>query len=153
MPQRTIRSPISKSIEGIHSMPFANISGHRLDPSETNLFDFGSELLTHRAVDQSLAVFSKGVSDCSALQRGCYLASGRHCTRVAHTMKPRRRFFEATDINPADPAPYLFLGKVQNSEINTQDGFLERMARFAKLEPSNARANNLYAAALWNDPA
>src|SRR5580704_12771287 len=31
-----------------------------LDPSESNLFDWGTELLTHRAADQAVEVFSKG---------------------------------------------------------------------------------------------
>jgi Tfp pilus assembly protein PilF len=52
-------------------------------------------------------------------------------------------------LNPSDPGPYLFLAKVQSSAITESAGYLERMARFAKLAPENALANFYYAASLW----
>src|SRR5205823_6452274 len=58
-------------------------------------------------------------------------------------------FFEACDLNPADPVPYSFLSRVQSSEITLSPGYLERMARFASLHPENAAANYDYAGALW----
>jgi Tfp pilus assembly protein PilF len=60
-----------------------------------------------------------------------------------------QRFFEASDLNPSDPGPYLFLAKVESSAITEFDGYLERMRRFAELQPDNARANFYYAASLW----
>jgi tetratricopeptide (TPR) repeat protein len=119
-----------------------------LDASETNLFDWASEFLTHRAADQSIEVFAKGSRLFPRSSRMLLGLGAAFYSRGAYD-EAALRFFEATDINPADPTPYLFLGQVQNSEIRALDGFLERMGRFAKLEPVNAHANYLYAVAIW----
>jgi tetratricopeptide (TPR) repeat protein len=119
-----------------------------LDPSEGNLFDWGTELLTHRAAEPAIEVFDKGnrlfprsVKMLLGLAVGWY-ARGDY----EHAAQ---RFFEACDLDPRDPAPYLFLGKAQSPEIAQSDGYLERMARFARLQPGNAVAGYYYAAALW----
>ncbi len=57
-------------------------------------------------------------------------------------------FLEACDLNPADPTPYLFLGKLQVTERVVPPGWVERMKRFTKLHPENAMAHYLYAVAL-----
>ena len=59
-----------------------------------------------------------------------------------------QRFFQATDLDPSDPAPYMFLGKVSSGAITGSAGYAERMERFARLHPDNARANYYYAATL-----
>ena len=67
-----------------------------------------------------------------------------------------RCLFDASDLNPSDPTPYLFLGKMQNAEIVHSTGFMEKMERFSKLQPENPLANYYYAVALWkraNDSA
>jgi len=119
-----------------------------LDPSEGNLFDWGTELLTHRAAEPAIEVFSKGnrlfprsVKMLLGLAVAWY---GRGNYRQA-----AQWFFAATDLDPADRGPYLFLGKAQSPEIALSDGFLERMSRFARLQPENAMANYYYAASLW----
>ncbi|HEY3741227.1 MAG TPA: carboxypeptidase regulatory-like domain-containing protein [Bryobacteraceae bacterium] len=119
-----------------------------IDASETNLFDWGAELLKHRAAEQSAAVFAKGNRLFPRSTRMLLGLGAALYARGAYD-EAARRFFEATDLNPGDSAPYLFLGKVENTEITGLDGYLERMARFAKLEPDDARANYLYGAALW----
>jgi tetratricopeptide (TPR) repeat protein len=119
-----------------------------LDPSEAHLFDWGSELLTHRAVEPSKTVFTKGARLFPRSARMLLGLAAAHFANGAYD-KAAQRFFEATDLDPADPAPYIFLGKVQNSEITALDGFDERMARFLKLMPANACANYFYAASLW----
>ena len=57
-------------------------------------------------------------------------------------------FLEACDLNPADPTPYLFLGRLQVTEHVVPPGWAERMKRFATLHPENAMAHYLYAVAL-----
>ena len=118
------------------------------DPSERNLFDWGAELLAHRATGPAIEVFTRGNRRFPRSTRMllglavAYYASGSYDQAA-------QRFFEASDLNPADPDPYLFLAKVQSSAITESDGYLKRMARFAKLEPANAWANFYYAASLW----
>ena len=119
-----------------------------LDPTEPNLFDWGTELLTHRAADQAVEVFSNG--------HRLYPRSIRTLLGLAVALYSRgsydqaeQRFFEAADLNPNDPAPYLFLGKVSSGAITESDGFDARLERFARLHPDNAWANYYYAASLW----
>ena len=60
-----------------------------------------------------------------------------------------QRLCEASDLNPADPNPYLFLGKIQSVETAQSEGLVERLKRFARLQPENALANYYYAISLW----
>jgi tetratricopeptide (TPR) repeat protein len=118
-----------------------------LDPSEANLFNWGTELLTHRAADQAVEVFTNG--------HRLYPRSTRTLLGLAVALYSRgsydqaaQRFFEAADLNPKDPAPYLFLGKISNGPITEARGFDERLERFARLHPESAWANYYYAAIL-----
>lgn len=119
-----------------------------LDASERNVFDWGSELMLHRASEPAIEVFTKG----SRL----YPRSVRMLLGLAVALYSRglydqavQRFFEATDLNPNDSSPYLFLSKVQSSAITRTDGFVERLGRFAKLHPEIAWADYAYAVSLW----
>ena len=60
-----------------------------------------------------------------------------------------QRLCEASDLNPADPNPYLFLGKIQSVETTQSEGLVQRLERFAGLQPKNALANYYYAVGLW----
>jgi tetratricopeptide (TPR) repeat protein len=118
------------------------------DPSERNLFDWGAELLAHRANAPASEVFNRG--------HRLFAHSTRMLLGLAVALyangaydQAAQRFFEASDLNPSDPGPYLFLAKVESSAITEFDGYLERMRRFAELQPDNARANFYYAASLW----
>ena len=119
-----------------------------LDPSEPNLFNWGTELLTHRAADQASEVFANG--------HRLFPRSTRVLLGLAVALYSRgsydeagQRFFEAADLNPIDPAPYLFLGKVSRGAITNSDGVDQRLERFARLHPENSWANYYYAASLW----
>ena len=117
------------------------------DPSEPNLFDWGMELLVHRATEPAAEVFQKGHRLYPGSAR---MLLGLAVARYGHGDydEAARRFFAACDLNPSDPTPYLFLAKVQNRAITESNGYLERLARFAKLRPDDAQANYYYAAAL-----
>jgi Tfp pilus assembly protein PilF len=52
-------------------------------------------------------------------------------------------------LNPGDPTPYLFMGKMQDAEIVSREGFVERLGRFVRLQPENALANYYSGSALW----
>jgi tetratricopeptide (TPR) repeat protein len=55
---------------------------------------------------------------------------------------------QACDLNPSDPAPYLFLGKLQEAEKVEPPGWTDKFKRFASLHPDNAIAHYYYAVAL-----
>ncbi len=120
-----------------------------LSPSETNLFDWGSELLTHRAPQSAAEVFTRGVHLFpNSVRMLLALASSYYSAGLYE--KAANAFYQATDLAPTDPTPYLFLAKVQAHEITESAGYQERMQRFAKLQPNNALANYYYAVSLWN---
>jgi tetratricopeptide (TPR) repeat protein len=119
-----------------------------LEPTETHLFDWGTELLIHRATDQAVEVLTSG--------NRLFPHSTRMLLGLAVALYSRgsydqaaQRFFEAADVNPSDPAPYLFLGKISIGTITESSGYAERLRRFASLQPENAWANYYYGASLW----
>ncbi len=118
-----------------------------LNASEPNLFDWGTELLLHRAPEAAAEVFTGAMCrfpGSSRMRLGAavaWYAKGSYDQAATH-------FFAAVDINPNDPGPYLFLGKIQSPEITGSAEFLKRMERFAELQPQNAWANYYYALSL-----
>jgi tetratricopeptide (TPR) repeat protein len=59
----------------------------------------------------------------------------------------------ASDLAPNDATPYLFMGKMLGAEINPSDEAVEKLARFAQLQPDRALANYYYALALLKQSA
>jgi tetratricopeptide (TPR) repeat protein len=119
-----------------------------LDPSEPNLFDWGTELLIHRAAVPAIEVFGKGNRLFPGSSRMLLGLAAAWYARGAYD-EAAKYFYAASDLNPADPTPYLFLGEIQTPAITNSDGYQERLARFARLHPENALANYYYAAGLW----
>lgn len=118
-----------------------------VDPSESHLFDWGAELLTHRAAAQAGEVFSRGNRLFPRSTRMLLGLAVSWYSRGAYD-EAKRFFFAAADLNPSDPTPYLFLGQARNSPAGDSEGFQERMERFARLQPDNAWANYYYAVTL-----
>ncbi len=120
-----------------------------LDANESTLFDWGAELLLHRAVEPAIEVFTRGNR---MFPRSDRMLLGLAASLYAYGdyIQAAQRFFEACDLNPGDPGPYLFMAKVQSPEITHQEGFARRLERFARLQPNNAWAKYYYAANVWN---
>jgi tetratricopeptide (TPR) repeat protein len=119
-----------------------------LDPSEANFFDWGAELLLHRAAEPAIEVFGKGNrlfphSARMLVALGVAWYSNGSYDQAAH------RLCEASDLNPGDPEAYIFLGKIQSVETNLSECSAERLKRFVKLQPENALANYYYGVNLW----
>ncbi|MGH9550101.1 MAG: tetratricopeptide repeat protein, partial [Terriglobales bacterium] len=119
-----------------------------LGPSESNVFDWGSELLLHRAVEPAIEVFSKGNR---LFPRSARMLVGLGVAWYSNGSydQAAQRLCEASDLNPDDPRTYLFLGKIQSVETTQSECSTERLARFVKLQPANALANYYYAVNLW----
>jgi pyrimidine-specific ribonucleoside hydrolase len=118
------------------------------DPTEPNYFDWASELLTHRATVPAIEVFTKGARLFPGSTRMILGLAVAWYTNGSDE-KAQRYFFAACDMNPTDPKPYLFLGKVKSAAIVNSDGYMARLERFNKLDPENALASYYYAASLW----
>ena len=119
-----------------------------LDPSESHLFDWGAELLLHHAPEPAAEVFSKGTQKYPSSSR-MLLGLGAASFARGNTDDAIRRICQASDLNPPDVRPYLFLGKIEQSEITPPDDLVNRLHRFATLQPQNADANFYFAVGLW----
>src|SRR5271156_643269 len=123
------------------------IAAH-MDPSEENIFDWGSELLLHRTYEPAIEVFQNGA------QR--YPNSPRLLIGLGMALYSRGKYDEAVkalmaagDLNPADPRWYLFLSKAYDSSPNQAKDVILRFRRFSELQPGNALALYYYAMSLW----
>lgn len=118
------------------------------DASETYLFDWGAELLLHHAPEPASEVFTKGIHAFPKSQRmlvglgAAWLGRGSSEQAINYVA-------QASDLNPDDPGPYLFMGKIQAVEKVPAETILARLKRFVALHPENAEANYYYAAGLW----
>jgi len=126
-------------------------SAVRMDPSEQNYFEWGSELLVHRAIWQARQVFLEGAKAYPKSARmlsalGAALFAGARYDEAA------QRFCDASDLNPADPEPYVFMGKIEMAAPHPLTCVEQKLARFVLEQPQNAQANYFYAIALWKSP-
>jgi tetratricopeptide (TPR) repeat protein len=55
----------------------------------------------------------------------------------------------ASDLNPADPEPYSFMGRIEMAAPKPLPCVQPRLARFVHQQPTNSIANYLYAMAIW----
>jgi Flp pilus assembly protein TadD len=59
------------------------------------------------------------------------------------------RLCAASDLNPADPEPYTFMGKIEISAPNPLPCIEQKLARYVAQRPADPLANYFYAMALW----
>jgi tetratricopeptide (TPR) repeat protein len=119
-----------------------------LDPSEGNLFDWGSELLLHRTLDPAITIFEKAAerypnSPRIAIGLGiAYYSRGNYDDAVKFLL-------HAADLSPADPRVYPFLSRAYDSSPSQADEVIARFRRFAEQQAKNGRAQYYYAMSLW----
>ena len=119
-----------------------------MEPSEDNLFDWGSELLLHETLGPAIEVFQQASSRYPRSPRlliglgMAFYARGNYDEAV-------KALLQAADLNPSDPRAYLFLSKAYDRSPNQVDEVIERFRKFAELQPRNAQAQYYYAMSLW----
>ena len=119
-----------------------------MDPSESNLFDWGSEPLVHQTLNPAIEVFSQAVKR--------YPNSPRLAVGLGLALYTRgsyddavRAFLRGTDLDPKDARAYYFLSKAYDRFPSQADEVVERFRRFADLRPRDAQAIFYYAMSLW----
>ena len=120
----------------------------RLDPSEQNYFTWGSELLLHRAVWPAAEVFRNG-SEAHPKSARMLAALGASLFASAKYSDAAVRLCEASDLNPTDPAPYIFLGKIDMAAPEPLPCVESKLLRYNQEHPNDARAEYYYAMAIW----
>jgi tetratricopeptide (TPR) repeat protein len=118
------------------------------DPSETNLFDWASELLLHRTLEPAIEIFRKSAarypnSPRVAIGFGIALYSRGNYDEAVKSL------LRAADLSPSDPRCYYFLSKAYDSSPSQADEVIQRFARFSQLQPENGQASYYYAMSLW----
>ena len=120
----------------------------QLDPSERNYFSWGTELLVHKAAAPAVEVFNRGARlhpDSPRMLAG--LGAALYTSGSADDAA--EKLCQASDLDPANPAPYLFLGRIQEAASAPLPCAEQKLARFAQEQPANALANYYYGLALW----
>ena len=134
---------LGDSLSAVHEFQLAASK----DPSETNYFAWGSELLVHRAIWQAKEVFDEGTrrypnSARMLTARGATLFAGALYDDAALSL------CKASDLDPSSDEPYLFMGKVEIAAPKALPCITEKLARFQKMQPANPLADYYYAMAL-----
>ena len=119
----------------------------KLDPSEANEFEWGSELLVHRAIWQAEAVFQHGVALYPSSMR-MQTALGSALFAGARYEEAADRLCKASDLAPKEDSTYVFLGKVELASPNALACVEPRLKRYVLLKPESAEAHYLYAMAI-----
>jgi tetratricopeptide (TPR) repeat protein len=119
-----------------------------LDPSEENLFDWGTELLLHRTYEPAIEVFHAAATR--------YPTSPRVLIGLGMSLYARGLYEEAVksllaaaDLTPSDPRCYLFLSRAYDSSPNQAEEVIQRFQRYAEQQPKNGLAQYYYAMSLW----
>jgi tetratricopeptide (TPR) repeat protein len=118
-----------------------------LEPSEPNYFEWGSELLLHRAVRPAVIVFKKGAV---AHPNSARMLVGLGAALYADGSyeEAAGQLCHASDLKPEDPTPYLFLGKMEVTSPTSFSCGEQKLARFVQNQPGNALANYYFAMAV-----
>lgn len=120
----------------------------RMDPREENYFELGTELLLHKAGEPAVEVFTHGHR---AHPNSARMLTGLGAALYASGSpeEAARRLCEASDLQPSEPAPYLFLGKIEETTTAPLPCSEQKLERFVEQQPGNALANYYYALTLW----
>jgi tetratricopeptide (TPR) repeat protein len=119
-----------------------------MQPTEDNLFDWGSELLLHRTYGPATDVFEAAAQrypNSPRIMIGlglCYYARGLYEDAVKALLK-------ATDLAPTEPRGYSFLFKAYDISPSEVGAVMQQFKRYAELEPNNGLAQYYYAMSLW----
>jgi tetratricopeptide (TPR) repeat protein len=119
----------------------------RMYPSEQNYFDWGSELLLHKAAQPAVEVFTKGATLHPQSAR-MFAGLGAAQYSVRSYEDAARSLCKASDLKPSESAPYLFLGQMEKTVNTPLPCADEKLARFAEQQPASADANYYYAISL-----
>ncbi len=119
----------------------------RLDPSEKNLFDLGTDLMRHRGFEPAVKVFlfaTQRYPHSARLRVGlgtAYYSTGQYDEAV-------ETLCQAVDLAPTDTRALDFLGKMYDVSPRFAGEVTKRLDHFARVYPGNAAASYYYALSL-----
>jgi tetratricopeptide (TPR) repeat protein len=119
-----------------------------MDPSESNLFDWGCELLLHRTLEPAIEVFRQG-SDRYPDSPRMAIGLGMALYSIGKYDEAVKFLVRAAQLDPKDPRCYPFLSRAFDSSPMQADEVIECFRRFAALQPNNGQAVYYYAISMW----
>ena len=140
----TVDEKLGDSLDAVHEYQRAA----QLDPREPYVFDWGSDLLLHHAPEPAWGVFQRGNRLFPRSERMLVGLGASLFARGSYDQAVER-ICEASDLDPSDSAPYIFLGRMLKAENAPAGGLVEKLHRFVTLQPQTAEANYYYALGLW----
>lgn len=121
----------------------------RMEPSEANIFEWGSELLRHQTLEPAIEVFGWGARLHS---RSWRMQVGLGVSLFLHEdYEPAvKRYCAAIDLDPSDARTYRFLAAVNPLPPAVASEALARFQHYAEAQPQSPQALLYYANALWD---
>lgn len=139
-----VQEKLGNSLEAVREYQRAA----EMHSSESYIFDWGSELLLHHAPEPAQEVFTRGNELFPHSVRMLVGVGASWFARGSYDQAVQK-ISAASDLNPNDPMPYLFLGMMQDAETTPSRQAVEKLHRFVTQQPENAEANYYYAVGLW----
>ena len=119
-----------------------------LEPSESNLFDWGSELLVHQTAEPAIEVFSEGLKRYPNSPR-LAIGLGLALYQVGRYDNAVQALLRGVSLDPSDVRAYLFLSKAYDRAPSLADEVVECFHHFSELRPRDGQAAFVYAVSLW----
>jgi tetratricopeptide (TPR) repeat protein len=121
----------------------------QMDPSEKNTFDMANELLlVTNSGGPAVEAFTRGVALFPNSVR-MYIGFGIALYARNSYDAAIEALCHASDLDPSDPRPYVFLGKMYNASKGHADEVAKRIKRFMETNPDNPLAYYYGALCLW----
>ncbi|MGB2634653.1 MAG: tetratricopeptide repeat protein [Candidatus Acidiferrum sp.] len=119
-----------------------------MEPSESNIFDWGSELLIHRTLEPAVEVFREGTSRYPNSPR-LAIGLGMALYSLGKYDEAVKSLVRGAELDPKDPRAYAFLSRAFDSSPSQADEVIECFRRFSELQPQSGQAVYYYAMSIW----
>lgn len=118
-----------------------------MDPSESNIFAWGAELLRHQTLNPAVRVFGDGVARFPKSWR-LQVGLGVSNYLLGHNKEAVDALCAAIDLDAKDPRPYFFLARVHSIPREQAAEVTARFKRYVKYAPRDPKARFYYAMSL-----
>jgi tetratricopeptide (TPR) repeat protein len=119
-----------------------------MESSESNIFDWGSELLIHRTLEPAVEVFREGTSRYPNSPR-LAIGLGMALYSLGKYDEAVKSLVRGAELDPKDPRAYAFLSRAFDSSPSRADEVIECFGKFSELQPQNGQAVYYYAMSIW----
>ena len=113
-----------------------------LDPTEDNLFDWGSEMLLHRTYEPAIAIFQQASTRFPKSPR-LHIGLGLALYSRGKYDEAVQALLVAADLDPSDPRSYVFLSKAYDSSPKQANDVIQHFRRYRSFAPKTPAPNTI----------